>query len=171
MGLTSSIIITFGQATVPRRIVYGGGLHLCTPSSPRVETFSNCRIIGHCTDVCIQPRSQKRPRCSQLHQKEANPKCTSVCIILRRAAFVGCRECEHRHLPKVTRCRLERYTQCQQRVDHTIPESSAQRTEQLPNLRDGHSKSSNRPTWDRQAEEAQGDQRTIDQHTTCPGTP
>ncbi|KAH8038483.1 hypothetical protein HPB51_001656 [Rhipicephalus microplus] len=28
MGLTRSILITFGQATVPRKIVYGGGLHL-----------------------------------------------------------------------------------------------------------------------------------------------
>ncbi|KAH8028096.1 hypothetical protein HPB51_013143 [Rhipicephalus microplus] len=50
MGLTRSILITFGQATVPRKIVYGGGLHLCTPYTPRVETCSNCRTIGHRTD-------------------------------------------------------------------------------------------------------------------------
>ncbi|KAH8028954.1 hypothetical protein HPB51_020881 [Rhipicephalus microplus] len=50
MGLTRSILITFGQATVPRKIVYGGGMHLCTPCTPRVETCSNCRTIGHRTD-------------------------------------------------------------------------------------------------------------------------
>ncbi|KAL3223642.1 hypothetical protein MRX96_027229 [Rhipicephalus microplus] len=81
MGLTRSILITFGQATIPRKIVYGGGLHLCTPYTPRVETCSNCRTIGHRTDVCIQPRTQRCPRCGQLHPKEANPTCTPVCII------------------------------------------------------------------------------------------
>ncbi|KAH8025474.1 hypothetical protein HPB51_008389 [Rhipicephalus microplus] len=35
----------------------------------------------------------------------------------------------------------------QKRVDHTIPDSNAHCTEQPANLRDGHSKSYNRPTW------------------------
>ncbi|KAH7983163.1 hypothetical protein HPB52_009699 [Rhipicephalus sanguineus] len=59
MGLTPSILITFGQATVPPKIVYGGGLHLCTPYTPRVETCSNCRAIGHRTDARICPGTQE----------------------------------------------------------------------------------------------------------------
>ncbi|KAH8024291.1 hypothetical protein HPB51_022410 [Rhipicephalus microplus] len=57
------------------------------------------------------------------------------------------RECKHRHLPKITRLTLERDARSQERVDTTVPDSSAQRPEQPATLRDGHSKSSNRPTW------------------------
>ncbi|KAL1431378.1 hypothetical protein MTO96_014230 [Rhipicephalus appendiculatus] len=147
MGLTRSILITFGQANVPRKIVYGGGLHLCTPYTPRVETCSNCRTIGHRTDVCIQPRTHKCPRCGQLHPKEANPTCAPVCIICEGPHLSGSRECKHRHLPKVTRPTSAREARSQQRVDHTPPGASAQRSEPPAGQRDGQSKSSNRPTW------------------------
>ncbi|KAL1416267.1 hypothetical protein MTO96_028100 [Rhipicephalus appendiculatus] len=147
MGLTRSILITFGQATVPRKIVYGGGLHLCTPYASRVETCSNCRTIGHRTDVCIEPRTHKCPRCGQLHPKEANPTCAPVCIICEGPHLSGSRECKHRHLPKVTRPTSAREAQSQKRVDHTLPGASAQRSEPPAGQRDGQSKSSNRPTW------------------------
>ncbi|KAL3189899.1 hypothetical protein MRX96_020242 [Rhipicephalus microplus] len=42
----------------PRRIVYGGGLHLCTPYTPKVETCSNCQTISYFTDLWIQLRSR-----------------------------------------------------------------------------------------------------------------
>ncbi|KAL3211016.1 hypothetical protein MRX96_008522 [Rhipicephalus microplus] len=168
MGLTRSILITFGQAKVPRRIVYGAGLHLCPPYTPRVETCSNCRTIGHRTDVCIQPRSQKCPRFGQVHQKEANPKCTPVCIICEEPHLSGSRERKHRHLPKVTRRTLEHEARSQQRVDHTMPDSSAQRTERPATLRDGHSKISNRPTWADKLETPKGTSIPV---TNTPPTP
>ncbi|KAL3207825.1 hypothetical protein MRX96_039470 [Rhipicephalus microplus] len=147
MGLTRSILITFGQATVPRKIVYGGGLHLCTPYTPRVETCSNCRTIGHCTDVCIQPRTHRCPRCGQLHPKEANPTCTPVCIICEGPHLSGTRECKHRHLPKVTRRKSPREPRSQEGVDHSLRGASTKRSEPHAGQRKGQSKSSDQPTW------------------------
>ncbi|KAL3169658.1 hypothetical protein MRX96_015493 [Rhipicephalus microplus] len=118
MGLARAILITFGQATVLRRIIYGGGMHL--PYTPRVETCSNCWTIGHRTDVYIQPRSHKCPRCGQSRPKEASPKCTLACIICEGPHLSGSQEGKHRHLPKFTRCTLEREERSEQRVDHTI---------------------------------------------------
>lgn len=147
MGLTRSILITFGQATVPRKIVYGGGLHLCTPYTPRVETCSNCRTIGHRTDVCIQPRTHRCPRCGQLHPKEANPTCTPVCIICEGPHLSGTRECKHRHLPKVTRPKSPREPRSQEGVDHSLRGASTKRSEPHAGQRKGQSKSSDQPTW------------------------
>ncbi|KAL1474962.1 hypothetical protein MTO96_020402 [Rhipicephalus appendiculatus] len=48
---------------------------------------------------------------------------------------------------KVTRLTSAREAQSQQRVDHTLPGASAQRSEPPGGQRDGQSKSSNRPTW------------------------
>ncbi|KAL1483850.1 hypothetical protein MTO96_050177 [Rhipicephalus appendiculatus] len=137
MGLTRSILITFGQATVPEKIVY----------MPRVETCSNCRTIGHCTDVCIQPRTHKCPSCGQLHPKEANTTCAPVCIICDGPHLSGSRDCKHRHLRKVTRPTSAREARSQQLVDHTLPGASAQRSEPPAGQRGGQFKSSNRPTW------------------------
>ncbi|KAL3210022.1 hypothetical protein MRX96_037501 [Rhipicephalus microplus] len=147
MGLTRSILITFGQATVPRKIVYGGGLHLCTPYTPRVETCSNCRTIGRRTDVCIQPRTHRCPRCGQLHPKEANPTCTPVCIICEGPHLSGTRECKHRHLPKVTRPKSPREPRSQEGVDHSLRGASTKRSEPHAGQRKGQSKSSDQPTW------------------------
>ncbi|KAH7972233.1 hypothetical protein HPB52_009768 [Rhipicephalus sanguineus] len=147
MGLTRSILITFGQATVPRKIVYGGGLHLCTPYTPRVETCSNCRTIGHRTDVCIQPRTHKCPRCGQLHPKEATPTCIPVCIICEGPHLSGTRECKHRHLPKVTRPTSPREPRSQERVDNSLRGASTKRSEPPAGQRKGQSKSSDQPTW------------------------
>ncbi|KAH7932522.1 hypothetical protein HPB51_029250 [Rhipicephalus microplus] len=147
MGLTRSILITFGQATVPRKIVYGGGLHLCTPYTPRVETCSNCRTIGHRTDVCIQPRTHRCPRCGQLHPKEANPTCTPVCIICEGPHLSGTRECKHRHLPKVTRPKSPREPRSQEGVDHSLRGASTKRSEPHAGQRKKQSKSSDQPTW------------------------
>ncbi|KAH7955855.1 hypothetical protein HPB52_004555 [Rhipicephalus sanguineus] len=147
MGLTRSILITFGQATVPRKIVYGGGLHLCTPYTPRVETCSNCRTIGHRTDVCIQPRAHKCPRCGQLHPKEANPTCIPVCIICEGPHLSGTRECKHRHLPKVTRPTSPREPRSQERVDNSLRGASTKHSEPPAGQRKGRSKSSDQPTW------------------------
>ncbi|KAL3211212.1 hypothetical protein MRX96_036603 [Rhipicephalus microplus] len=147
MGLTQSILITFGQATVLQKIVYGGGPHLCTPYTPRVETCSNCRTIGHRTDVCIQPRTHRCPRCGQLHPKEANPTCTPVCVICEGPHLSGTRECKHRHLPKVTRPKSPREPRSQERVDHSLRGASTKRSEPHAGQRKVQSKSSDQPTW------------------------
>ncbi|KAL3176237.1 hypothetical protein MRX96_010557 [Rhipicephalus microplus] len=147
MGLTRSILIIFGQATVPRKIVYGGGLHLCTPYTPRIETCSNCRTIGHRTDVCIQPRTHRCPRCGQLHPKEANPTCTPVCIICEGPHLSGTRECKPRHLPKVTRPKSPREPRSQEGVDLYLRGASTKRSEPHASQRKGQSKSSDQPTW------------------------
>ncbi|KAL3184496.1 hypothetical protein MRX96_031787 [Rhipicephalus microplus] len=171
MGLTRSILITFGQATVPRKIVYGGGLHLCTPYTPRVETCSNCRTIGHRTDVCIQPRTHRCPRCDQLHPKEANPTCTPVFIICEGPHLSGTRECKHRHLPKVTRPKSPREPRSQEGVDHSLRGASTKRSEPHAGQRKGAVEEF-RPTYmGGQAEDAQWDQTTGNQHSACPGPP
>ncbi|KAL1447125.1 hypothetical protein MTO96_044371 [Rhipicephalus appendiculatus] len=86
-------------------------------------------------------------RCGQLHPKEANPTRAPVCIICEGPHLSGIRECKHRHLPNVTRPTSAREARSQQRVDHTLPGASAQRSEPPASQRDGQSKSSNRPTW------------------------
>ncbi|XP_075538145.1 uncharacterized protein LOC142572725 isoform X2 [Dermacentor variabilis] len=103
MGLTHSILITFGQAIVPRKIVYGGGLHLVRTLTPRVKTCSNCQTIGHRMDVCIQLRTRKCPRCGESHPKEPTPTCTPVCIIFQGLHLSRTWECKHCHLHRTTK--------------------------------------------------------------------
>ncbi|KAL3191313.1 hypothetical protein MRX96_018721 [Rhipicephalus microplus] len=131
MRLTRSVLITFGPATVPRRIVYDRRLHLCPPYTPSVVTCSNSRTTRKRTDVYIQYRSHKCPRCGELHPKEANPKCTPVGIICEGPHLPGSRECKHQHLPKIPRPTLECEARFKRRVDHTIPDSGAQGREEL----------------------------------------
>ncbi|XP_065285932.1 uncharacterized protein [Dermacentor albipictus] len=148
MGLTRSILITFGQAIVPRKIFCGGGLHLCKPYTPRVETCSNCWTIGHRMDVCIQPRTHKCPRCGELHPKEPTPSCTPVCIICQGLYLSGTRECKHRHLHRATKPTSECEARSRRRVDHRSPRSAgSERPEPSAGQQTGCFKSSDRPTW------------------------
>ncbi|KAH8024033.1 hypothetical protein HPB51_020791 [Rhipicephalus microplus] len=111
-----------------------------------VETCSNCRTIGHRTDVCIQPRTHRCPRCGQLHPKEANSTCTPVCIICEGPHLSGTRECKHRHLPKVTRPKSPREPRSQEGVDHSLRGASTKRSEPHAGQRKGQSKCSDQPT-------------------------
>ncbi|KAH8030567.1 hypothetical protein HPB51_008928 [Rhipicephalus microplus] len=128
---------------------------LTDPSTPmlRIHPVNNtCTVSAVGQEdalklVQLHKITYKKHECGELHQEEANHKCTPVYIICEGPHPSGSRECKHRHLSKVIRGTLERETRSQQKVDHIIPYSSAERTEQPANLRDGHSKSSNRPTW------------------------
>ncbi|KAL1442333.1 hypothetical protein MTO96_007832 [Rhipicephalus appendiculatus] len=63
MGKSKSILITFAQGPIPRRIIYYGGVHLCTPYRARPEACTNCRAPGHRYDVCPE---QKKTEMSKM---------------------------------------------------------------------------------------------------------
>ncbi|KAH7933498.1 hypothetical protein HPB49_013228 [Dermacentor silvarum] len=60
MGKSKSILITFAQGPIPRRIIYCGGVHLCTPYRTRPEACTNCRAPGHRYDVSKMRRRSRR---------------------------------------------------------------------------------------------------------------
>ncbi|KAH7948981.1 hypothetical protein HPB49_003844 [Dermacentor silvarum] len=70
MGKSKSILITFAQGPIPRRIIYYGGVHLCTPYRARPEACTNCRTPGHRYDVCPEPKIPRCPRCDEDHGED-----------------------------------------------------------------------------------------------------
>ncbi|KAH6930338.1 hypothetical protein HPB50_012885 [Hyalomma asiaticum] len=113
----------------PPKIVYGGGLHLCTPYTPKVKTCSNCCSIGHRTDVCVQPRTHKCPRCGLSHPMDETTTCKPVCIICQGPHLTASRDCKHRHQPR-TKQSSERQAMYRRRVENKSPHpASTKRTE------------------------------------------
>ncbi|KAH6928143.1 hypothetical protein HPB50_012194 [Hyalomma asiaticum] len=169
MGMTRSILITSGQTTFPRKIVYGGGLYLCTPYTLKVETCSNCRSIGHRTDVCVQPRTHKCPRCGLSHPMDETTTCTPVCIICQCPHLSASRECKYRHLAR-TKQSSERQAMYRRHVENKSPHpANTKRTEARgdPQLT-GLPQSSNRTTW---ADKLKTPQMTTALQSHAPPTP
>ncbi|KAH7959329.1 hypothetical protein HPB49_010329 [Dermacentor silvarum] len=75
MGKSQSILITITQGLIPRRIIYYGGVHLCTPYTARPEACTNCRAPGHRYDVCPEPKIPICPRCGEDHSEDRTRQC------------------------------------------------------------------------------------------------
>ncbi|KAH7960085.1 hypothetical protein HPB49_016901 [Dermacentor silvarum] len=69
MGKSKSILIAFAQGPILHRIIYYGGVHLCTPYGARPEACTNCRAPGHRYDVCPEPKILRCPRCAKITAK------------------------------------------------------------------------------------------------------
>ncbi|KAH7937482.1 hypothetical protein HPB49_012661 [Dermacentor silvarum] len=80
MGKYKSILITFAQGPIPRRIIYYGGVHLCTPYRARPEACTNCRAPGHRYDVCPESKIPRCPRCGEDHGEDRARQCVPRCI-------------------------------------------------------------------------------------------
>ncbi|KAL1475062.1 hypothetical protein MTO96_037558 [Rhipicephalus appendiculatus] len=94
MGKSKSILITFAQGPIPRRIIYYGGVHLCTPYRARPEACTNCRAPGHRYDVCPEQKKPRCPRCGEDHGADRSRQCVPRCILCGGEHLTGTGWCK-----------------------------------------------------------------------------
>ncbi|KAH7946863.1 hypothetical protein HPB52_005215 [Rhipicephalus sanguineus] len=79
MGKTPNILVALTEPNVPAWILYHG-VHLrLLPLHNKAEACFNCRLTGHCTDVCPKPRQGRCHRCGATHPpppEGSPPTCT-----------------------------------------------------------------------------------------------
>lgn len=110
MGKSKSILITFDHGPVPRRIIYYGGVHLCTPYRARPEACTNCRAPGHRYDVCPEQKQPRCPRCGEDHGEDRSRQCVPRCILCGGEHLTGTGWCKAKQRPKPTRPPAQRGT-------------------------------------------------------------
>ncbi|KAH7974822.1 hypothetical protein HPB49_020122 [Dermacentor silvarum] len=94
MDKSKSILITFAQGPIPRRIIYYGVVHLCTPHRARPEACTNCRAPGHRYDVCPEPKIPRCPRCGEDHGEDRTRQCVPRCILCGGKHLTGTGWCK-----------------------------------------------------------------------------
>ncbi|KAH6946268.1 hypothetical protein HPB50_012560 [Hyalomma asiaticum] len=110
MGKSKYILITFAQGPVPRRIIYYGGVHLCTPYRARPEACTNCRAPGHRYDVCPEQKQPRCPRCGEDHGEDRSRQCVSRCILCGGEHLTETGWCKAKQRPKTTKPPAQRGT-------------------------------------------------------------
>ncbi|KAH7946341.1 hypothetical protein HPB49_023371 [Dermacentor silvarum] len=110
MGKSKSILITFAQGPIPRRIIYYGGVHLCTPYRARPEACTNCRAPGHRYDVCPEPKIPRCPRCGEDHGEDRTRQCVPRCILCGGEHLTGTGWCKTTKRQQTTKPPVNRET-------------------------------------------------------------
>ncbi|KAH7974774.1 hypothetical protein HPB49_019257 [Dermacentor silvarum] len=110
MGKSKSILITFAQGPIPRRIIYYGGVHLCTPYRARPEACTNCRAPGHRYDVCPEPKIPRCPRCGEDHGEDRTRQCVPRCILCGGEHLTGTGWCKATKRQQTTKPPVNRET-------------------------------------------------------------
>ncbi|KAH7937066.1 hypothetical protein HPB49_007735 [Dermacentor silvarum] len=110
MGKSKSILITFAQGPIPRRIIYYGGVHLCTPYRARPEACTNCRAPGHRYDVCPEPKIPRCPRCGEDHGEDRTRQCVPRCILCGGEHLTGTGWCKATKRQQTTKSPVNRGT-------------------------------------------------------------
>lgn len=116
MGKSKFILIIFAHELIPRRIIYYGGVHLCTPYRARPEACTNCRAQGHRYDVGPQQKKPQCPRCTENHGEDRSQQCVPRCIL-----------CGGKHLTGIGWCKAK-----QRQVTMKPPVHRDTTTETLP---------------------------------------
>ncbi|KAH7965801.1 hypothetical protein HPB49_011236 [Dermacentor silvarum] len=110
MGKSKSILITFAQGPIPCRIIYYGGVHLCTPYRARPEACTNCRAPGHRYDVCTEPKIPRCPRCGEDHGEDRTCQCLPRCILCGGEHLTGTGWCKATKRQQTTKPPVNRET-------------------------------------------------------------
>ncbi|KAH7932858.1 hypothetical protein HPB49_003877 [Dermacentor silvarum] len=110
MGKSKSILISFAQGPIPRRIIYYGGVHLCTPYRARPEACTNCRAPGHRYDVCPEPKIPRCPRCGEDHGEDRTRQCVPRCILCGGEHLTGTGWCKATKRQQTTKPPVNRET-------------------------------------------------------------
>ncbi|KAH7945675.1 hypothetical protein HPB49_013753 [Dermacentor silvarum] len=110
IGKSKSILITFAQGPIPRRIIYYGRVHLCTPYRARPEACTNCRAPGHRYDVCPEPKIPRCPRCGEDHGEDRTRQCVPRCILCGGEHLTGTGWCKATKRQQTTKPPVNRET-------------------------------------------------------------
>ncbi|KAH7974728.1 hypothetical protein HPB49_018831 [Dermacentor silvarum] len=110
MGNFKSILITFAQGPIPHRIIYYGGVHLCTPYRARPEACTNCRAPGHRYDVCPEPKIPRCPRCGEDRGEDRTRQCVPRCILCGGEHLTGTGRCKATKRQQTTKPPVNRET-------------------------------------------------------------